>query len=810
LEASDWTWAPVFLDVDLDGYEDLLVVTGHERDAQNIDVARHLDSVAQSRRMPHLEQLNLRQMFPRLDTPNFAFRNQGNLRFTEQGADWGFDSRRISQGIALVDLDGDGDQDVVINCLNDGPLVYRNDATQPRVSVRLAGRPPNTQGIGARITVRGAGFPEQSQEIMAGGRYLSSDDPSRTFAVQPAPATSTISVTWRSGRRSVISNAAPNRVYRVIEPGDDPWPQSRVEAPEPLFAEVSGMLGHVHEDAPFDDFQRQPLLPRRLGGLGPGVSWQDLDGDGRDDLLVGGGRGGRMAGWRNDAAHGFVRLEGPGFDAPLERDQTTLLAWEPQPGNPVVVWGAATYEDLDTASPALQSLHLGSGTIGGGLTRHLASVGPLALGDADGDGDLDLFVGGRAVAGRYPEAAASVLLRNEEGMLRPDSAVGEALGDLGMVSGAVWTDVTGDGRAELVLALEWGTLRVLRFEANAVVDLTESLGLNKWVGWWNSVTAGDFDGDGRMDLAAGNWGRNTRYEAYLDGELHLYFGELTGDSYFEVIDAYRAPELGKIVPWRDWQTLGQSLPWLLERYRSFTEFSTVSVDEMLGQRRHLVRRHSANTLDSMVFLNRAGGFEARPLPMAAQISPVFGLAVADFDGDGREDLVVTQNFFPVSADASRLDAGGTLLLRGDGTGGFEAVTTAASGLRSYGEGRGIAVADFDQDGRPDLVVGQNSSDTKMFRNAAGRPGLRVRLEGPADNARGVGAVLRPIYEGTQRLGPAREVRAGGGYWSQDSAAVVLGQPAPIESLEVRWPGGLVQRMRVPKGAGEVRVRFEER
>src|SRR5438094_46351 len=247
-EASDWAWCPVFLDVDLGGYEDLLVTTGHWRDAQNGDIAREIEEAKKQKSMPPLEQLRLRKRFPRLDTPNVAFRNRGDLTFEEVGAAWGFDSRRISHGMALADLDNDGDLDVVINCLNDAPLLCRNDSPRPRISVRLRGRAPNTRGVGARVRVLAPGLPAQSQEIICGGRYLSSDDFVRTIAAGSATNRLTIQVTWRNGRQSVITNAPANHLFELDESAAANFSRITNHASQitPFFNDVTSLLNHVH------------------------------------------------------------------------------------------------------------------------------------------------------------------------------------------------------------------------------------------------------------------------------------------------------------------------------------------------------------------------------------------------------------------------------------------------------------------------------------------------------------------------------------------------------------------------------------
>lgn len=804
LAASDWSWTPICLDVDLDGYEDILVSNGHLHDVNDRDVAASKpkitgQSVAAGRA--------ILEMYPRLDTPNAAFRNRGDLTFEDIGDRWGFNSHELSNGMILADLDNDGDQDVVINCLNAAPLLYRNDSSAPRLAVRLKGRGPNQFGIGARIEVSGGPVAAQSQEMICGARFLSSDDLLRTFAGGTVTNRLEVKVTWRDGTHSVVAGLEANHLYEIDQAGAARTPPPAKPVVKPWFEDASALLAHKHTETDFDDFQRQPLLPKKFSQLGPGVAWCDLDGDGHDDLVVGSGKGGKPGVFRNTGDGRFEAWPDAAWDKPADDDQTSIVAAKQRDGTTLLLIGLANYESPDSRRPAavrftVQGRKVSAETA---IPSDAASTGPMALGDVDGDGSLEVFVGGRMVAGRYPEAASSRLFRLNGNALTLDADNSRVLEKAGLVSGAVFSDLDGDGFPELILACEWGPVRVFQNERGKLREATVALGLDKLAGLWNSVTTGDFDGDGRMDIVAGNWGQNTFYNRAPVGPWLLYHGDFLGDGRVQLLESYLDPGLKKIVPCRDMALVSTAMPWVRERFATHQAFALAGVADVLGERFAKAAESKATTMASMIFLNRGGRFEAAPLPLQAQWSPGMGLAVADADGDGNEDIFVSQNFFAVRPEDDRLDAGRGLWLRGDGTGKFMAVAGQESGVKVYGEQRGAALADYDGDGRTDLVVTQNGAETKLYRNTAARPGLRVKLES-AGKADALGAQLRLVFG--VRKGPVRELRAGAGYWSQDSLTPVLGVPEPATQLEVRWPGGKTTTSSIPQASRNIVVDVE--
>lgn len=802
IDASDWTWSSVFLDVDLDGWEDMLVSNGMERAARDLDVAARLKAMRAARPMTDAEIFQARRMFPRLATRNAAFRNRGDLTFEDSSDAWGFNLAGVSHGLALADLDGDGDLDAVLNNLNAPAALYRNESDAARVGVRLKSAGPNTHGIGARITVRGGAVPLQTQTMIAGARYLSSDEPLRAFAAG-ASASVTVEVVWPSGRRSE-AQAKPGETITMQEPmSDAPIPRARPPALAAMFEDVSARLAFEHKEDDFDDYARQALLPRKLSAPGPAAAWCDLDGDGWDDLALGASRGGSLAVFRNLRNGSFQPVEAAVLKSPAQREIGALLGWRGAPGRGFLLAGLCNYEDGLASGAAVRQIDVIGNTGADIAPGAESSAGAIALGDIDHDGDLDVFIAGRCIPGKYPLAASSRLFRNNGSRLEFDTANERVLEGIGLVSSAVFSDIDNDKDLDLVLACEWGPVRILRNDKGAFEDATSELGLASLQGWWNGLAVADFDGDGRMDIAAGNWGLNTSPKPTAEHPLRIYHGDLDGDGAYDVIEAHYDAETKGCVPARHWPAVSKSLDFVRESFPSNAAYSTATIEMLLGARLEKAKVAEANTLASTVLLNRGTRFESHPLPAEAQLTPAIGLCAADFDGDGNDDLALSQNFFPLQPEVPRQDAGRGLLLRGDGKGGFAAVSGQESGIRVYGEQRAIAAADFDADGRVDLLIAQNGGPAKLFRNLLAKPGVRVMLAGSSANPEAIGASLRFRSEG--RVGPRREIQSSSGWLSQNSR-VQLFPATGAGQVEIRWPDGLQETVDIPAGVKQVRLK----
>jgi len=758
--ATDWTWSVRFEDFDNDGRLDLHVTNGMVRELHNADLVQEISAAESIEAGKRIEQAS-----PLLAERNLAFRNDGDLRFTEVSAKWGLDQPGVSFGAAAGDLDGDGDLDLVFGNYESGPTVLRNDSdTGHRLVVALRGTVSNRFGVGATVRIRSRSG-EQVRTLMPARGYLSTSEPILHFGLGDDPVIERLTVEWPSGHIQRFTDVPVDHRLTLTEPAGPVRPGTPVAPAPGLFEAVPVDL--VSREAPEADANPQPLIPFRFDRRGPALAV--LPKGNRESLLLGGTTRDPLKGFAPDSLDDGPLLV---FEANGDR-QPDLLQTKAGTGRPF-------------GSEYQPKLHLGtaSGFAPAALPAVPQSTGAAVAADFDRDGDLDVFLGARVLPGRYPLSPRSVLLRNDGGAFVEAPLPGN--GELGMITSALVSDLDLDGWPDLLLTTEWGTVVYLHNDqGRGFSDRSSAQGFTH-TGWWTSIVAADFNGDGRPDYAVGNAGLNTPYRAGPAILFHGRFGDGGPPLVLEAVE-----EEGKLYPRRSRNELGARISGLLRRYPRHNDFARATLPEIVGEQRLArTRRFDAAELRSGVYLSQPSGpHRFVPLPWEVQLAPVQGMVALDFTGDGHPDLALVQNSLAPTPSLGRFAGGLGVILANDGTGGFRALDPLQSGFVVPGDAKALVVTDLDQDNWPDLVASRNDEPALAFRHR-GLPRLRplrLVLQGPPGNPTAVGARLTLTAADGSRRGA--EVTAGSGYYSQSSPAVFFAVPAGPATLVVAWPDG---------------------
>lgn len=728
---TDWSWAPLVADYDNDGWKDIYITNGYVRDYTNLDFLKYMNDFMQNRPTnPRREDiLELVHNMPSSNVANYAFRNQtgngaGEVLFANVGADWGLTQTSNSTGAAYADLDNDGDLDLVVNNINQPAFIFQNEASSRYkhhyLTLNLVGTGANTQGVGASVTIYQSGKQQYAEQMPTAG-YQSSVSPRLHFGLGDNPAIDSLRVVWPGSKTQVLRNVKADQIL-TLKASDARATYRFPRLESPVFEEVNSPVAQTYPAVTTNDFKRQPLLVNAQSFGGPCLIKGDVDGDGRDDVYAGGSGGQPGVLFMQQADGRFSRRPQPAFEADKQCEDTDAVFLDANAdGFPDLYVCSGGYGDLLPDDARLQDrLYLNDGK--GNFSKRAdalpvmhTSTSCARVADLNADGRPDLFVGGRVVPGRYPEAPRSYLLINDgKGKFTDQtSQLAPDLAQIGMVTDAAWTDLDGDKKNELVVVGEWMPVTIFARTGGTFTDKTSTYLARDYRGWWNRLLVDDVNGDGRPDLLIGNLGLNTQCRASEREPADLVYKDFDDNGKIDPILCLFVQ--GKSYPHASRDELLDQVGMLRKRFTNYDSYANATLtDVFTADELKDARRLTANEFRTTCLVSTAGGkLTEKPLPMSAQIAPVFTLTTLDYDHDGHKDLLLCGNTAQTRLRFGRSDANAGVLLRGDGRGGFAAVPQQRSGFGLVGDVRSVLPVGNT------LLFGINQQPVRAYRPAGG-------------------------------------------------------------------------------------------
>ena len=695
--ATDWSWSVLSADFDHDANMDLFITNGIKRDIGDQDYNYDLYN-------PQKELTsNVYLKMPRSWLPNFYFAGTGTLQFDDATVRMGLADSLISNGAAYADLDNDGDLDLILNNTDTTAALYRNTTIESGSSghwlqVALRGRIPNHKGIGSRLWIyTAAGVLVREAQPVRG--YHSSVDPRVHIGLGSIATVDSIVVRWSDGTRTLMSNIAVDQEVTIVQRVREQWVAPLPE--QTMFSSLpERTIPFVHRENRYDDFKRERLLPYRLSTWGPGCAVGDVNGDGIEDVILTGAKYATTNAYLQQQDGTFVEAEGAGLDDQDEAEDVDAALFDADNDGDLDLYlatGGSEFdpEDLELADRFYRNDGEGHFTHDPDaipeVLRSNTCVRPV---DFNGDGDLDLFVGGRVVPGFFPLAEPSVLLENVNGQFEDvtDRKAPE-LQTAGMVTDAVWTDVDGDGDQDLVVVGEW-MAPCLYINDGGTLKKQDVDGFNGHAGIWSTVVAADIDLDGDEDLLAGNIGLNCRYVPDLEHPIVLTAGDFDENGSIDPLIMYTPDDdTTVLLPTRDRMALIQHMPITTRTFNTYRQYAEATRGDFIpSDKLDTALVLSVTSYRSGVFRNDGqGGYTFEAFPELAQVAPIYGIHVADVNGDGSPDVLVAGNNRSADPDQVALDSGIGLVMLNRGDGSLAPVPAGTSGFVVGGQARRIQV-----------------------------------------------------------------------------------------------------------------------
>jgi hypothetical protein len=720
---TDWSWCPLFADLDNDGYKDLFITNGYLRDYTNKDFLRYWGDYKVKKavdREPVL-LMDLVTAMPSTSLVNYVFRNEHNLTFSNKQQEWGLGKPGISSAAAYADLDNDGDLDLVINKINEPAAVYRNSAREKDsttyLAIKLKGKPGNTFAIGAKVYVYAGGV-LQYQEVNPGRGYLSSLPVRLHFGLGHAQQADSVRIVWPDNTTQQLTNVAANKQLSVDYAAGtaSPAASQKPATPKPLFARQKGIIGYKHEDVSVNDFKRQPLMLFMYSRTGPVFAKGDVNNDGLEDLYISSdySKPGRIYVQQASGAYTINnnteldQAEGPAiadavfFDANGDGFNDLYLA----------KGGYALYEPN---TPNLQdALYINDGK--GNLALSQQSLPDLSAGskscvrpcDIDNDGDMDLFVGGRVIPGKYPLPPPSwLLMNNGKGQFTAAPFPANS-----MVTDAQWADIDKDGRKDLLICGEFMPVTLYLNKPGGFTDKTSDYFERAPNGCWFSLTLADVNGDGQEDIIAGNLGQNTQFHVSEKEPAELYYADFDGNGSIDPF--FNCYIKGVSYPFVSRDELNDQIYPMRRKFTSYRSYADATMKDIFSaDELAKAGKLSVTELRTLCFLSRNGKFTAAALPLQAQFSVVTRTLARDFDQDGKTDLLLLGNHSDNRLKLGSIDASYGCLLKGDGTGNFSYVSPAVSGLSIAGDVK--SAGEITIKNEKYIIIGVNNTGIFLYK-----------------------------------------------------------------------------------------------